>query len=111
MRVPGSSGTRGGAYAGAEALAPDGEGGLSAELAHAARQLEEAAAIDQSLVALAERLAALATTEGPRHLGEDFELVRETFHRFAEEKVRPHAEHVHRTNADIPEEKFKLPEK
>jgi (2S)-methylsuccinyl-CoA dehydrogenase len=51
-----------------------------------------------------EVLAALATTEGPRHLGEDFELVRETFHRFAEEKVRPHAEHVHRTNGDIPEE-------
>jgi (2S)-methylsuccinyl-CoA dehydrogenase len=49
-------------------------------------------------------LAALAATEGPRHLGEDFELVRETFHRFAEEKVRPHAEHVHRTNSDIPAE-------
>ena len=49
-------------------------------------------------------LAGLATTEGPRHLGEDFELVRETFHRFAEEKVRPHAEHVHRENLDIPEE-------
>ena len=26
-------------------------------------------------------------TEGPPHLGEDFELVRETFHRFAEDKV------------------------
>jgi (2S)-methylsuccinyl-CoA dehydrogenase len=49
-------------------------------------------------------LAALAVTQGPRHLGEDFELVRETFHRFAEDKVRPHAEHVHRTNADIPED-------
>ena len=49
-------------------------------------------------------LAALADVEGPRHLGSDFELVRETFHRFAEEKVRPHAEHVHRTNGDIPEE-------
>ena len=49
-------------------------------------------------------LASLATTEGPRHLGEDFELVRETFHRFAEDKVRPHAEHVHRQNLDIPEE-------
>jgi (2S)-methylsuccinyl-CoA dehydrogenase len=49
-------------------------------------------------------LAALAKVEGPRHLGSDFELVRETFHRFAEEKVRPHAEHVHRTNGDIPEE-------
>ena len=49
-------------------------------------------------------LAGLAGLEGPRHLGEDFELVRETFHRFAEDKVRPHAEHVHRTNGDIPEE-------
>jgi (2S)-methylsuccinyl-CoA dehydrogenase len=49
-------------------------------------------------------LAGLAATEGPRHLSEDFELVRETFHRFAEDKVRPHAEHVHRANADIPEE-------
>jgi (2S)-methylsuccinyl-CoA dehydrogenase len=49
-------------------------------------------------------LAALAVTDGSRHLGEDFELVRETFHRFAEDKVRPHAEHVHRTNADIPED-------
>ncbi len=49
-------------------------------------------------------LASLATSEGPRHLGEDFELVRETFHRFAEDKVRPHAEHVHRENSDIPEE-------
>ena len=49
-------------------------------------------------------LAALAHVEGPRHLGSDFELVRETFHRFAEDKVRPHAEHVHRTNGDIPEE-------
>jgi (2S)-methylsuccinyl-CoA dehydrogenase len=49
------------------------------------------------------RLAALCGEQGPRHLGEDFELVRETFHRFAEEQVRPHAEHVHRANADIPE--------
>ena len=30
--------------------------------------------------------------------------MRETFHRFAEEQVRPHAEHVHRANGDIPEE-------
>ncbi len=49
-------------------------------------------------------LAELCGKQGPRHLGEDFELVRETFHRFAEDKVRPQAEHVHRTNADIPEE-------
>ncbi len=49
-------------------------------------------------------LAGLAGREAPRHLDEDFELVRETFRRFAEERIRPHAEHVHRTNSDIPEE-------
>ncbi len=49
-------------------------------------------------------LAELCGEQGPRHLGDDFELVAETFHRFAEERVRPHAEHVHRTNGDIPEE-------
>ncbi|MHB8670510.1 MAG: acyl-CoA dehydrogenase family protein, partial [Acidimicrobiales bacterium] len=43
-------------------------------------------------------------TEGPRHLDADFELVGETFRRFADEQVRPVAEHVHRRNADIPEE-------
>jgi (2S)-methylsuccinyl-CoA dehydrogenase len=42
--------------------------------------------------------------EGPRHLDDDFELVQDTFRRFAEEQVRPHAEHVHRTNGDVPEE-------
>jgi (2S)-methylsuccinyl-CoA dehydrogenase len=48
-------------------------------------------------------LSTLAETPGDRHLDEDFELVASTFHRFAEEKVRPHAEHVHRANDDIPE--------
>ncbi|MHB8328944.1 MAG: acyl-CoA dehydrogenase family protein, partial [Acidimicrobiales bacterium] len=49
-------------------------------------------------------LAGLCATEGPRHLDPDFELVRETFHRFAEEQLRPAAEHVHRANGDIPEQ-------
>ncbi len=49
-------------------------------------------------------LAGLAGVEGPRHLDADFELVRETFHRFAEEQLRPRAEHIHRANDDIPEE-------
>ena len=51
-----------------------------------------------------EFLASLAFEEGPRHLDSDFEMVQDTFRRFAEEKVAPVAEHVHRTNADIPEE-------
>ncbi|HVA02179.1 MAG TPA: acyl-CoA dehydrogenase family protein [Acidimicrobiales bacterium] len=49
-------------------------------------------------------LASLVGNEGDRHLDPDFELVRETFHRFASEQIRPHAEHIHRANADIPEE-------
>jgi (2S)-methylsuccinyl-CoA dehydrogenase len=49
-------------------------------------------------------LAPLADDPGPRHLDADFELVRETFHRFAEEQIRPRAEHIHRANTDIPEE-------
>ncbi len=49
-------------------------------------------------------LAALADQEGSRHLDADFELVRETFHRFAEDQIRPRAEHIHRANTDIPEE-------
>jgi (2S)-methylsuccinyl-CoA dehydrogenase len=50
-----------------------------------------------------EFLAVLAELEPPRRLDGDFVLVQETFRRFAEEQVRPHAEHVHRSNADIPE--------
>jgi (2S)-methylsuccinyl-CoA dehydrogenase len=49
-------------------------------------------------------LASLADQQGNRHLDTDFELVRETFHRFAEEQIRPRAEHIHRANTDIPEE-------
>ncbi len=49
-------------------------------------------------------LAALAETPGDRHLDEEYAMVASTFHRFAAERVRPHAEHVHRANADIPEE-------
>ncbi len=41
---------------------------------------------------------------GPTRLSDDFELVAETFRRFAEDKIRPVAEHVHRTNADVPED-------
>ncbi len=51
-----------------------------------------------------EFLASLAGTDGPRHLDEDFELVADTFRRFAEDRIKPVAEHVHRTNADVPEQ-------
>ncbi len=50
--------------------------------------------------------AFLASIEGagPRHLDDDFEMVQDAFRRFAEDKIRPVAEHIHRHNADIPEE-------
>ena len=51
-----------------------------------------------------EFLASLADTDGPRGLSEDFEMVQDTFRRFAEDKIAPIAEHIHRENADIPEE-------
>ena len=51
-----------------------------------------------------EFLASLADTPGPRHLDADFELVQDTFRRFAAERIAPVAEHIHRTNADIPED-------
>jgi (2S)-methylsuccinyl-CoA dehydrogenase len=49
-------------------------------------------------------LAGLAGEPGPRHLEADFEMVAETFRRFAEEKIAPAAEAIHRGNSDIPEE-------
>jgi (2S)-methylsuccinyl-CoA dehydrogenase len=51
-----------------------------------------------------EFLATLAGEEGSRQLDADFEMVRDTFRRFAEDKVRPVAEHIHRHNDDIPED-------
>jgi (2S)-methylsuccinyl-CoA dehydrogenase len=49
-------------------------------------------------------LASLADRgAGPRHLDTDFELVQDTFRMFADNEIAPHAEHVHRTNADVPE--------
>ncbi len=48
-------------------------------------------------------LASLATASGPRHLAPDFELVQDTFRRFADQEISPAADHVHRTNADVPE--------
>ncbi len=52
----------------------------------------------------AEFLAGLAGQEGPRHLDDDFELVQDTFRRFADDKLAPIAEHIHRHNGDIPED-------
>ena len=52
----------------------------------------------------AELLASLAETPGPTHLDPDFELVQDSFRRFASEQIAPRAEHIHRANDDIDEE-------
>ena len=49
-------------------------------------------------------LAGLAGQSGDRHLDADFEMVADTFRRFAEERISPAAEKIHRHNSDIPEE-------
>jgi (2S)-methylsuccinyl-CoA dehydrogenase len=49
-------------------------------------------------------LSGISGITGSRHLDPEFDLARETFHKFAEERIRPHAERVHRHNEDIPEE-------
>jgi (2S)-methylsuccinyl-CoA dehydrogenase len=49
-------------------------------------------------------LGSLAETPGPTHLDPDFELVQDSFRRFAAEQIAPRAEHIHRANADIDEE-------
>ena len=55
------------------------------------------------LAAIGDRV--LASKEaGARHLGEELEMVRDAFRRFAEDKVKPVAEHVHRNDADIPDD-------
>ncbi len=51
-----------------------------------------------------EFLAELADQAGPRHLDGDMEMVADSFGSFARNVIAPHAEHVHRTNGDVPEE-------
>ncbi len=76
--------------------------GVDAELLAPALAFVEAHRSPVFLEALADTLPGAGT--GPAHLSDDFALAAETFHRFAADKIRPHAEHVHRTNADVPEE-------
>ena len=51
-----------------------------------------------------EFIASLADQPGPRHLDPEFEMVQDTFRSFAENEIKPRAEHVHRHNGDVPED-------
>jgi (2S)-methylsuccinyl-CoA dehydrogenase len=52
----------------------------------------------------ADFVASLADLGDHRHLDADMEMVADTFRSFAEKVIKPHAEHVHRHNDDVPEE-------
>ncbi|GIU89130.1 MAG: acyl-CoA dehydrogenase [Acidimicrobiia bacterium] len=86
----------------ARVLGRSGEWGVGIDALAPAMPFVEAHRTPEFLGGLADLAAKHGT--GPTHLSEDFELVAETFRRFAEDKIRPAAEHVHRTNADVPEE-------
>ena len=50
-----------------------------------------------------EFVASLAAAPGPRHLDTEMEMVQDSFRAFAANVIAPQAEHVHRTNGDVPE--------
>ena len=78
-----------------------GEWGIGVDALAPAMDFVEAHRAPEFLDALGDQCAKHGT--GSTHLADDFELVAETFRRFAEDKIRPVAEHVHRTNDDVPE--------
>jgi (2S)-methylsuccinyl-CoA dehydrogenase len=63
-----------------------------------------AAGRDTSLLSSIGEAVIASGEAGPRHLPEELEMVRDAFRRFAEDKVMPVAEHIHRDDADIPDE-------
>ena len=87
---------------GARLLGRDAVWGVDPGELSAALPFVETHRSPQFLEVLAARLPEVGT--GPRHLPDDFELAADSFHRFAADRVRPVAEHVHRTNADVPED-------
>lgn len=86
---------------GSRIIGRESEWGVSLRDLFDAFSFVEAHRSPEFLESIADQLTTQGT--GPTHLGDEFDLVRETFHRFAEDKIRPVAEHIHRTNGDIPE--------
>ncbi len=50
-----------------------------------------------------EVIGLFADRPGEKHLSIEFELAADTFRKFAEKEIAPVAEHIHRSNADVPE--------
>jgi (2S)-methylsuccinyl-CoA dehydrogenase len=87
---------------GARVMARDAAWGVDSSELGPARDFVAEYRDPSFLESVADRLPEHGT--GPAHLDDDFDLVRETFHRFAADKIRPVAEHIHRHNDDIPED-------
>ncbi len=87
---------------GSRLIARDGEWGVEPGLLAGARDFLVEYRAPSFLESVADSLPAHGT--GPAHLDEEFDLVRDSFHRFAADKIRPVAEHIHRHNDDIPED-------
>ena len=87
---------------GTKILNRESEWGVDLGALEAARPFVQEHRAPTAIEALGARV--LESGGGAAHLPEDFRLVAETFRRFAEDKIRSVAEHVHRTNGDIPEE-------
>jgi (2S)-methylsuccinyl-CoA dehydrogenase len=87
---------------GAKVIGRDALWGIDLDTLSDALPFVEAHRSPQFLEAVAATLPESGT--GPRRLSDEFELAADTFRRFAAEKIRPVAEHVHRTNSDIPED-------
>lgn len=56
------------------------------------------------LEALAESAGQGTVPGGPVHLDEEFEMMAEAFRALGQDRIRPQAERVHRTNGDLPED-------
>ncbi|HVM19136.1 MAG TPA: acyl-CoA dehydrogenase family protein [Egibacteraceae bacterium] len=76
--------------------------GVDGDWLDGAREAYRLARSPELLDAIAD--AVLANPQLPRHLSEDLDLARQTFRDYADAKVRPVAEHVHRNDEDIPED-------
>ena len=63
-----------------------------------------AAGRDPQLASMVAEQVLRSGEAGKRHLSDELEMVRQTFRRFSDERVKPVAEEVHRQDLDLPEE-------
>lgn len=77
--------------------------GVNADFLAPVREQVAAGRDPKAVASCASRV--IATGEvAERGLNDELEMVRQTFRRFAEDRVKPIAEHVHRNDADIPDD-------